>query len=59
MEAILWNIMRFPAFKVRAWIESNCKSKNRKKHLLSTLVAPMPGLSQGLYDYQESPEKDY
>ena len=47
----------FPTCKVSSWIQKNCKSKQRRKHLLSSLSDPTPGLSQNLYDYEDTPEK--
>lgn len=44
----------FPAWKVHFWIEKNCVSTGRKKHLLSCLVPASDRLSQLAYDYSPS-----
>jgi len=45
----------FPRHMVVGWINANCKSTGRKKHLLSSVQSADPLLSQEYYDY--SPEK--
>jgi hypothetical protein len=41
----------FPAWRVSAWITSNCSSNGRKRQLLSSMSAASAGFSQTMYNY--------
>jgi hypothetical protein len=41
----------FPAHKICHWIERNCLSKQRKRHVLSSLQEPSAAFSQEVYNY--------